>query len=53
MCYTYLFAISLTRWEEKVETYEAMLHFACGITVWNKTLLVLVINLQINHPLWR
>ncbi|WP_404935921.1 transposase [Providencia stuartii] len=29
----------LTRWEKKVENYEAMLHFACGIIVWNKTLL--------------
>ncbi|TNL00427.1 IS5/IS1182 family transposase, partial [Kosakonia cowanii] len=26
-------------WEKKVENYEAMLHFACGIIVWNKTLL--------------
>jgi transposase len=29
----------LTRWEKKVENYEAMLHFACSIIVWNKTLL--------------
>lgn len=29
----------LTRWEKKVENYEAMLHFACGIVVWNKILL--------------
>ncbi|PVF72247.1 hypothetical protein CSC14_1612 [Proteus mirabilis] len=29
----------LTRWEKKVENYEAMLHFVCGIIVWNKTLL--------------
>lgn len=29
----------LTRWEKKVENYEAMLHFACGIIVWNKILL--------------
>lgn len=29
-----------------------MLHFACGIIVWNKTLLVRVLNLQINNPLW-
>ncbi|MEW2998537.1 transposase, partial [Escherichia coli] len=29
----------LTRWEKKVENYEAMLHFACGVIVWNKTLL--------------
>ncbi|AKH65561.1 MULTISPECIES: transposase [Photorhabdus] len=29
----------LTRWEKKVENYETMLHFACGIIVWNKTLL--------------
>lgn len=29
----------LTRWEKKVENYEAMLHFACGIIVWNKSLL--------------
>ncbi|EHB0476617.1 IS5/IS1182 family transposase, partial [Escherichia coli] len=26
----------LTRWEKKVENYEAMLHFACSIIVWNK-----------------
>ncbi|MBG5909608.1 IS5/IS1182 family transposase, partial [Providencia stuartii] len=29
----------LTRWEKKVENYEAMLHFACGVIVWNKNLL--------------
>ncbi|MFC0141105.1 IS5/IS1182 family transposase, partial [Erwinia mallotivora] len=30
----------LTRWEKKkTENYEAMLHFACGIIVWNKVLL--------------
>lgn len=29
----------LTRWEKKVENYEAMLHFACTIIVWNKILL--------------
>lgn len=29
----------LTRWEKKVENYEAMLHFTCGIIVWNKILL--------------
>ncbi|TNV11488.1 IS5 family transposase [Buttiauxella sp. B2] len=29
----------LTRWEKKVENHEAMLHFACGIIVWNKALL--------------
>lgn len=32
----------LTRWEKKVENYEAMLHFACSIIVWivwNKILL--------------
>ncbi|ELS1255693.1 transposase, partial [Escherichia coli] len=29
----------LTRWEKKVENYEAMLHFVCGIIVWNKILL--------------
>lgn len=29
----------LTRWEKKVENYEAMLHFACGVIVCNKTLL--------------
>lgn len=29
-----------TRWEKKVENYEAMLHFvACAIIVWNKILL--------------
>ena len=28
----------LTRWEKKVENFEAMLHFACGIIVWNKSL---------------
>ncbi|MBD8243963.1 IS5/IS1182 family transposase, partial [Pantoea agglomerans] len=27
------------RWEKKVENYEAMLHFACSIIVWNKILL--------------
>ncbi|MBD8241985.1 IS5/IS1182 family transposase, partial [Pantoea agglomerans] len=26
-------------WEKKVENYEAMLHFACSIIVWNKILL--------------
>lgn len=30
----------LTRWEKKTENYEAMLHFACGIIVWNKVLLI-------------
>lgn len=29
----------LTRWEKKVENYEAMLHFASGVIVWNKILL--------------
>jgi transposase len=29
----------LIRWEKKVENYEAMLHFSCGIIVWNKILL--------------
>lgn len=29
----------LIRWERTVENYEAMLHFACSIIVWNKTLL--------------
>lgn len=29
----------LTRWEKKVENYEALLHFTCGIIVWNKILL--------------
>lgn len=29
----------LTRWEKKVENYEALLHFACGIIIWNKILL--------------
>ena len=29
----------LTRWEKKVENYEAMLHFTCSIIVWNKILL--------------
>ena len=29
----------LTRWEKKVGNYEAMLHFACSIIVWNKNLL--------------
>lgn len=29
----------LTRWEKKAENYEAMLHFACGLIVWNKVLL--------------
>ncbi|MBL5943118.1 IS5/IS1182 family transposase, partial [Enterobacter asburiae] len=29
----------LTRWEKKTENYEAMLHFACGLIVWNKVLL--------------
>lgn len=27
------------RWEKKIENYEAMLHFACGLIVWNKSLL--------------
>ena len=29
----------LIRREKKAENYEAMLHFACSIIVWNKTLL--------------
>ncbi len=29
----------LIRWEKKIENYEAMLHFACGLIVWNKSLL--------------
>ena len=29
----------LTRWEKKTENYEALLHFACGIIIWNKILL--------------
>ena len=29
----------LTRWKKKAENYEAMLHFACGLIVWNKVLL--------------
>lgn len=29
----------LTRWEKMLENYEAMLHFACGLIVWNKVLL--------------
>ncbi|GHX79451.1 IS5/IS1182 family transposase [Vibrio cholerae] len=29
----------LVRWEKKIENYEAMLHFACGLIVWNKSLL--------------
>lgn len=33
------FRRALTRWEKKTENYEAMLHFACGIIVWNKVLL--------------
>jgi len=28
----------LVRWEKKIENYEAMLHFACGLIVWNKSL---------------
>ncbi len=27
----------LTRWEKKVENYEAMLNITCSIIVWNKT----------------
>ncbi len=29
----------LVRWEKKIENFEAMLHFACGLIVWNKSLL--------------
>lgn len=29
----------LIRWEKKTENYESMLHFACGLIVWNKVLL--------------
>lgn len=29
----------LVRWEKKIENYEAILHFACGLIVWNKSLL--------------
>ncbi len=40
MNHTHLWNIQiLTRWEKKVENYETMLHFACGIIVWNKILL--------------
>lgn len=28
-----------TRWEKKFENYEAMMHFTCGLIVWNKFLL--------------
>lgn len=29
----------LVRWEKKIENYEAMMHFSCGLIVWNKSLL--------------
>ncbi|VXC38321.1 hypothetical protein YERSI8AC_10006 [Enterobacterales bacterium 8AC] len=29
----------LTRWEKKPDNYQGMLHFACGLIVWNKLLL--------------
>ncbi|NLS13962.1 IS5 family transposase [Vibrio sp. SM6] len=28
----------LVRWEKKIENYEAMLHLACSLIVWNKNL---------------
>ncbi|TDV13403.1 hypothetical protein DET60_103268 [Raoultella planticola] len=33
------FRLVLNQWEKKVENYEAMLHFICGLIVWNKVLL--------------
>ncbi|QHQ15069.1 hypothetical protein GMW39_03750 [Pectobacterium parmentieri] len=30
------FCLALIRREKKTENYEAMLHFFCGIVVWNK-----------------
>ncbi len=35
----------LTRWEKRFENYEAMLHFVCGVIVWNKILLGWNLNL--------
>lgn len=29
----------LTRWEKKTDNYQGMLHFSCGLIVWNKLLL--------------
>lgn len=37
----------LTRWERKVENYEAMLYFTCCIIVWNKIPLGYTINTDI------
>lgn len=37
-CWMNRFRRILTRWEKKIENYEAMLHFACGLIVWNKVL---------------
>lgn len=34
----------LTRWEKKTENYETMLHFACGLIVWNIILLRQALN---------
>ncbi|UIA85859.1 hypothetical protein LU604_02345 [Erwinia tracheiphila] len=35
----------LTRWEKKAENDEAMLHFSCGLIVWNKVLLRQAFNM--------
>ncbi len=37
---------NLIRWEKKIENYEAMLHFACGLIVWNKILSRQALKLQ-------
>ncbi|APP23687.1 IS5 family transposase [Klebsiella pneumoniae] len=29
----------MTRWEKKGKNDEALLHFACGLVVWNKVIL--------------
>lgn len=34
-----LLSPDLTRWEKKGKNDEALLHFACGLVVWNKVIL--------------
>ncbi|EOS93278.1 transposase [Erwinia tracheiphila] len=41
------FRRTLSRREKKSENYEALLHFSCGLIVWNKRLLIQAFNIQI------
>jgi hypothetical protein len=35
-CWMNCYRRVLTRREQKIENYEAMLYFSCGVIVWNK-----------------